>query len=435
MPQFVLILLITLAALAERPNIVIIVADDLGWADVGYHGSSIPTPHIDSLCKAGIELDRHYVTPLCTPTRVCLLTGRYSSRFGNVAPSNARVLPWGTPTLASLLKQAGYHTAIVGKWHLGSLPKWGPHHFGFERSYGSLAGGVGPYNHLYKKGPYQITWHRNQKLIEEKGHVTDLLAREAVEIIAGADDKPFFLYVPFTAPHDPFDEPAEYIQRVAHLDAGRQQYAASVCHMDAGVGRIVDALKANGHYANSIILFFSDNGGTRGEGGQAYSGKVAFSAVQGKNTPLRDGKRSVYEGGVRTPACVVWPGHLTAGRKLATPLHATDWLPTLIGATGMEIRGNLRLDGTDVLPLLRGRKALAPRAIYCKSIRGQYSLHHGDWKLVVQGKAQELYNLATDPNETQDLRNSQPERLAALAELLTVAQAADDDAKPDRGND
>jgi arylsulfatase A-like enzyme len=433
--KHLLIALIAFAALAERPNIVIIVADDLGWADVGYHGSPIPTPNIDSLCKAGIELDRHYVTPLCTPTRVCLLTGRYSSRFGNTSPNNERVLPWGTPTLASLLKSAGYSTSIVGKWHLGSLPKWGPHHFGFDRSYGSLAGGVGPYNHLYKKGPYQITWHRNQELIEEEGHVTDLLAKEAVDIIKGADGKPFFLYVPFTAPHDPFHEPPESVKRVAHLDAGRQQYAASVCHMDAGVGRIVEALKAKGHYANTLILFFSDNGGTRSEGGKAYSGKVAFSSVQGKNTPLRDGKRSVYEGGVRTPACVVWPGQFVAGRKLDTPLHASDWLPTLTTAVGIELDPDLNLDGINILPVLRSEKALGHRSIYCKGIRGQHSMHQGDWKLIVRGKTQELYNLASDPNETKNLRRSHPERVAALGKLLAAEQAKDNDAKPDRSKD
>jgi arylsulfatase A-like enzyme len=206
--------------------------------------------------------------------------------------------------------------------------------------------------------------------------------------------------------------------------------------MDAGVGRIVEALKASGQYANTLILFFSDNGGTRGEGGKAYSGKVAFSAVQGKNTPLRDGKRSVYEGGVRTPALVVWPGKFEAGRKLPAPLHTTDWLPTIATITKVDLPRTLKLDGRNVLPLLSGTGAASPsRTIYCKSIRSQYSLHQGDWKLVVRGNTQELYNLASDPKETKNLRSSQAERAATLAALLAAEQAKDDDAKPDRSKD
>ena len=166
-----------------KPNIVILVADDMGWADVGYHGSTIRTPNIDRLQKGGAELDMHYVAPMCTPTRVGLLTGRYWSRFGNTKPSNERVLPWDIITLPKALKEVGYQTAIAGKWHLGSKPEWGPTKFGFDQSYGSLAGGINPWNHLYKHGPYSQTWHRNDRLIQEKGHVTDLLTKDALRLI------------------------------------------------------------------------------------------------------------------------------------------------------------------------------------------------------------------------------------------------------------
>ncbi len=160
---------------APKPNILLIVADDMGWADVGYHGSLIRTPQIDRLASQGVVLEQHYVAAMCTPTRAALLTGRYWSRFGNTTPSNERVLPWETWTLARALKQNGYTTHIAGKWHLGSKPEWGPKKFGFDHSHGSLAGGVNPVNHLYKRGPYSKTWHRNDQLIDEAGHVTDLI--------------------------------------------------------------------------------------------------------------------------------------------------------------------------------------------------------------------------------------------------------------------
>src|SRR3990172_7279849 len=182
------------AAEAKQPNFVVIVADDLGWNDVGWHGGRLQTPHLDRLRREGLELDQHYVSPMCSPTRAALLSGRYASRFGVTSAQNQRVFPFDTLTLPPPLKQAGYETALVGKWHLGSLPDWGPARFGFDHSYGSLAGGCGPYNHKYKKGPYTDTWHRNGQPICEEGHVTDLIADEAVRWIETRSARPFFLY-------------------------------------------------------------------------------------------------------------------------------------------------------------------------------------------------------------------------------------------------
>src|SRR5687768_17656314 len=169
------------AAQAEeiRPNIVFIMADDLGWADVGFHGGNAPTPNLDKLAATSLELTQHYVAPVCSPTRTGLMTGRCWSRFGVTNPQNERALPWKTATLPRVLQSGGYETCLTGKWHLGSKPEWGPNHFGFEHSYGSLAGGVGPWNHFYKQGAFSVTWHRNEKLITETGHVTDLIAQEA----------------------------------------------------------------------------------------------------------------------------------------------------------------------------------------------------------------------------------------------------------------
>ncbi len=428
-------ILLCLSTYAEtKPNILVIVADDMGWNDVGYHGSKIKTPNIDSLCKAGIELDQHYVAPTCTPTRVTLLTGRYASRFGNVSPTNNRVLPWKTETLASMLKKQDYETAITGKWHLGSKSAWGSLKFGFDQSYGSLAGGVGPYNHLYKGNTYHKTWHRNDILIEEEGHVTDLLAKEAVSIINKKRTKPLFLYVPFTAVHDPFDEPQKYVDMVSSdFDKGRQQYAACAVHMDEAIGKIIDTLKANGEFENTLILFFSDNGGTRGENGRNYPGKHAFSAVQGDNKPLRDGKRSLYEGGVRSASFILWPEKFAAGRKISSPLSATDWFPTLAALTGYEVNSKLKLDGKNILPLLYKETKPSVRTIYCRSHNGGAYVRHGDWKLItLKGGKKELYNIANDPYEKSNVTKKHPEKVSELHKLLKIEEGKDNDALPDR---
>ncbi len=332
----------------------ILVADDLGWADVGYHGSSIRTPNIDRLQSRGVELDFHYVAPMCTPTRTALLTGRYWSRFGNTKPSNERVLPWDTMTLAKALKGAGYRTAISGKWHLGSKPEWGPRKFGFDQSYGSLAGGINPWNHLYKHGPYTRTWHRNDKLIEEEGHVTDLLTSEAVRFIKEKKKDPFFLYVPFTAVHTPFDEPPKWLDRVTHVEAERRQYAACAEHMDDGIGQILEALDQEGKTENTLVIFFSDNGGTNGDDSSRYPDTKPKGKIKGLNTPLKGWKTQVYEGGIRVPAIAHWPGKLSPG-KVIHPTHVVDWMPTICALAGCKFEKDLRWDGINLWPLLNGK--------------------------------------------------------------------------------
>ncbi|HRH95034.1 MAG TPA: sulfatase-like hydrolase/transferase, partial [Prosthecobacter sp.] len=224
-----------------RPNLVFIMADDLGWADVAFHGGNAPTPHLDKLVSEGLELTHHYVAPVCSPTRTGLMTGRCWSRFGVTSPQNNRALPWDTVTLPRALKSAGYETCLTGKWHLGSKPEWGPNHYGFDHSYGSLAGGVGPWNHFYKKGEFSVTWHRDEKLMTESGHVTDLITREACEWIAGRKDTPFFLYVPFTAVHLPLKEPEEWLAKVPAGITGDvpRHYAACIMHLDDAVGKII----------------------------------------------------------------------------------------------------------------------------------------------------------------------------------------------------
>ena len=423
---------VNVASGAERPNILIIVADDMGWADVGYHGSPIPTPHIDRLCRTGVELDQHYVAPVCTPTRVALLTGRYWSRFGNTVPSNTQVLPFGTETLASALKTVGYDTCITGKWHLGSLPKWGPLQFGFNASHGSLAGGVNPWNHLYKHGVYSKTWHRNDRLIEEPGHVTDLITREAVKFIERERKGPFLVYVPFTAVHTPFDEPKQWLEQCGHIAADRRQYAASAVHLDDSVGRIVAAVDRTGQRDKTLIVFFSDNGGTQGDDSSRYPDTRPTSKIKGLNTPLRGWKGQVYEGGIRTPAFVNWRSRLPAA-KVVLPLHVVDWMPTLTRLAGCQLTRDLKWDGQDIWPVLNGRQRDEPRVMYCLGPRGRSAaLRFGDWKLIQQGTGGqakfELYHLGRDPIEEQNLARTEPNRLAQLKRLLVQVAVQDGDA-------
>jgi arylsulfatase A-like enzyme len=436
-PVFLVFLLgsITLAA-APRPNILVIVADDMGWADVGYHDSSIATPTIDRLARQGVELDQHYVAPMCTPTRAALLTGRYWSRFGNTTPSNNRVLPWKTWTLARALKQAGYATHITGKWHLGSKIEWGPKQFGFDHSHGSLAGGVNPINHLYKHGPFSKTWHRNDQLIDEKGHVTDLIGSEAVKFIEAEHKKPFFIYVPFTAVHTPFDEPQRWLDSASHIHADRQQYAACAQHMDAMIGKMVDALKKTGQYENTLIVFFSDNGGTNGDDSNRYPNTEVKGKIRGLNKPLRGWKTQVYEGGIRVPAFVHWPKQLKQA-KVSTPVHVIDWMPTLCALLEIPQAPGAKWDGVNIWSTLRGEptEAVKGRMLYWQGVnKKSAALRQENWKLVVHRRKGdpkiELFELEADPNEKTDLSAKHGPRVAAMLKALSAQEARDDDARP-----
>ena len=430
--------LTTLNARAAKPNLLIVVADDLGWADVGYHGSKIPTPNLDKLCRAGVELDAHYVAPMCTPTRAALLTGRYWSRFGCTSAQNELVLPFGTATLASALKANGYDTFISGKWHLGSLKKWGPLQFGFRRSHGSLAGGVNPWNHLYKPGPYSVTWHRNDELIEEKGHVTDLIPEETVRFIEQKRDGPFMAYVPFTAPHVPIDEPQKWLDACRHIPQDRRQYAACVMHLDDSVGQFMAALDRTGQRDNTLVIFLSDNGGHINANPRSnYPRTVEKARRVGLNTPLRGKKGQVYEGGIRTPAFVYWPAKLKP-RKVTTPLHVIDWMPTLCKLIGHKPKTDLKWDGIDIWPHLTGeQKDVTPRALYTKGPGGRsVALRAGDWKLIRHGSSPkarlELFNLAKDLNEQNNLAATNPKTVTRLRALMQSEAKRDNDAVPKR---
>ncbi len=417
-----------------RPNMVVIVADDLGWANVGYHGSSIPTPRLDDLAAKGRRLEQHYVSPVCSPTRTALMTGRYASRFGVTTPQNDRALPFDTVTIARALNSVGYDTALAGKWHLGSDPNWGPQRFGFDDSYGSLAGGVGPYDHHYKQGPYTRTWHRNGHLLEESGHVTDLIAREATGWLETRGDRPFFLYVPFTAPHIPIKEPPEWLERCRHIaDPQERLFAACVAHLDDAIGRILDALERNGQRDQTLVLFFSDNGaprGARNDDPLYPADGYAAGPCSGQNAPLRGFKAQLYEGGIRVPAILSWPARLKPG-KVSAPLHAVDWMPTFCRLAGYQPVSDLQWDGRDVWPVLTGEQKPEPRVLYWAGtgFRSR-AVRQGDWKLIVESDkagnlARQLFDLAQDPSEQKNLAITRADLADRLAQLLEAQAALD----------
>jgi arylsulfatase A-like enzyme len=417
------------------PNIVFIMADDLGWADVAFHGGNGPTPHLDRLAKEGLELAQHYVAPVCSPTRTGLLTGRCWSRFGITTPTNELALPMETVTLPRALKSTGYDTCLAGKWHLGSLPKWGPNHFGFDHSYGSLAGGISPWNHRYKKGPYSITWHRNEKLIEESGHVTDLLTNEAVRWIESRGSTPFFLYVPYTAVHLPIKEPDEWLERVPNSITGDvpRHYAACVMHLDDAVGRVVAALEKAGVRDNTLLVFTSDNGGSTVENNDLKypDDNCPNGKLTGNNHPLRGRKGDVYEGGTRVPTIVSWPACVKPGR-VDSPVQITDWLPTFCSLAGYDSKRDLKWDGADITQLLIKKSPLPDRALYTAGPRWRAtSLRHGDWKLIVHGEGEnwrlELFNISDDPSESTNRAEAEPKRVEEMLTRLQQTASRDRD--------
>lgn len=425
-----------LQAAASKPNFVFIIADDLGWADVAFHGGNAPTPHLDKLVREGMELTHHYVAPVCSPTRTGLMTGRCWSRFGVTTPQSQRALPWDTMTLPRALKSVGYETCITGKWHLGSKPDWGPNHFGFDHSYGSLGGGVGPWDHHYKKGEFTETWHRNEKLLTETGHVTDLISKEACEWLEARKNAPFFLYVPFTAVHLPIKEPAEWLAKVPVGIQGdvARHYAACVMHLDAAVGQIVATLEKIGQRDKTLLIFTSDNGGSTAENnGQAYPpDDYPAGPLPGNNKPLRNEKGSVYEGGTRVPCIASWPGTLKSG-KHESPVQIIDWMPTFSALAGFKPEKDLKWDGMNLWPQVAEGAEPSTRTLYTVAPGFKScSLRHDPWKLVVHGSGDkakfELYEIFTDPNETTNLAAQKPDQLAAMKERLADMARTDRDA-------
>lgn len=426
----------------EKPNVLFILVDDLGWGDVGYHGSDINTPNIDRLVEKGIELDQHYVCPVCTPTRASLLTGRFPGRFGKHAttPSNDPVLPDGYQTMGSLFKKAGYSTGLFGKWHLGSSPEYYPGNYGFDYSYGSLAGGVDPYSHRYKEGPYSHTWHRNGELIEENGHVTDLITEEAISWIKDKDQKeePWFCYVPFTAVHRPTKAPEEWINKYSDnkydtdpvRDRSYKVYAGYTSHMDYSVGRFLETLKMINQLDNTIVVFASDNGAeTTDKTGDTnlYPGRQERRPRTGSNYPLRGEKGQLYEGGIRTPGAISWPGHFKPG-KVKEPIYIADWMPTFASLLDVEPETDPLWDGEDISQMIINNESVTKdKDIYWNLRHNRFAVRRGDWKLIVREDRNEteLYNLKEDPLEEKECAADNPEKVKQLKKILKKQQESD----------
>ena len=412
----------TLARAADnKPNIVYIVADDLGWKDVGYHGSDIKTPNIDKLAEDGARLEQFYAQPMCTPTRAALMTGRYPFRYGLQTLVIPSAHTWGLPTdeylLPQALKDAGYETAIVGKWHLGHAdPKYWPRQRGFDYQYGPMLGEIDYFTHEQ----HGVTdWYLNNKVVKEPGYSTTLLGNAAVKLIDDHNTAiPLYLYLAFNAPHAPYQAPQEYLDQYKNIaDPSRRAYAASITAMDDEIGRVVAALKQKGMRDNTIIIFQSDNGGTRNA---MFSGEQDMSKVTipCDNGPYRDGKGTLYEGGTRVPALVNWPGHIKPGTVVDGIMHVVDTYPTLINLAGASMaKSKQPLDGIDMWATISQGKP-SPRTEVIYNIEPfRAGVREGDWKLVWRTplpQVVELYNLAQDPGEKNNLAAQYPEKVAAL---------------------
>lgn len=410
---------------SPRPNVVVILADDLGWHDVGYHDSKIKTPNIDRLAKTGVRLSQHYVYSTCSPTRAALLSGQNPARFGIYGPlgSDTDLKPEDMK-LTSGLQESGYSTHISGKWHLGETPEHRPLKYGFDSSYGYLRGQIDPYTHRYKRGNH-VTWHRNDHFIEEAGHVTNLITDEAVRVIENAAEvrkEPFFLYVAHHSPHTPLNEPPKWIEpyRDTFDDRFRRHYAAAVTHMDHGIGRILEALERTGQRENTMVIFTSDNGATDswGYAKNQYNGRYARHTSLGNNDPLRGWKASLYEGAIRVPAVVNWPSALKDKKKVEAPTHILDIAPTLLNLAGVEDLPD-ELDGRNLWPSLKGTGAsesLSSRRLYWRQ-GGLRAVRRGPWKLIDKGL--QLYNLDKDPYETNDVSEKREDKVQQLKKDLS----------------
>lgn len=392
---------------SNRPNIVLIVSDDQGYADASCydHPKEVGTPNIDRLAAEGVRLTNGYASAyVCAPTRAGLLTGRYQQRFGFYTGGDSRVgLPTGEITIADLLKKAGYATGVVGKWHVGLEPNYRPLKRGFDEFYGFLGHGAHDYFDLKITDEY-TSIYRNDKPVNDTGYLTDNLAREAVSFIERRRRQPFFLYLPFNAVHWPLQAPQESIKRFNTPQEGRDIYLAMLGSMDQAIGRVLDALKRTGADDNTLIIFFSDNGGA----------KKNFA----DNGVLREYKQTVYEGGIRVPFIVRWPGKLPKAAVCNEPVISLDVLPTICAAAGVQLPADRAYDGKNMLGALRGQaKEPLHKVLFWYDGADQWAVRTGKWKLLSRNGSSELYDLDADIGEKHNLATEQPQvvnRLKAL---------------------
>lgn len=440
-------LLHSIAVAEDRPNIVFILADDLGWSDLGCYGADLyESPHVDGLADRGVRFTDAYAMPVCSPTRAALLTGRHAARVhmtiwseGSLTgPQNRKLLqanslhslPHSETTLAKHLQAAGYLTALVGKWHLGDADHY-PETHGFDVNIGGTHWGAPqtfwwPYRGSGRFGSGS-RYVPHLEFGKPGEYLTDRLTDEALKIIDNAGDQPFFLYLSHHAPHTPIEAKAEdvaYFESKLTPDMHHQNpvYAAMVKSLDESVGRVLAKLKARGLDQNTIVIFASDNGGYIG-----IDRKSGQTVPATNNAPLRSGKGSCYEGGIRVPLVVHWPGVTVRGASCREPVIMMDLLPTLLAATGIELPGDVTLDGLNLIPLIKDPNAKLDRDAlhfhyphYYPTTTPVSAIRSGDWKLLeyYEDKHVELFNLKDDLGETTNLADRLPQRTQELREQL-----------------
>ncbi|MBI5693773.1 MAG: sulfatase [Verrucomicrobia bacterium] len=402
-----------------RPNVIVILADDLGWSDVGFNGCrEIPTPNLDALARSGVRFTSGYAShPYCSPSRAGLLTGRYQQRFGhecNPDGSDSEGLPLTETLLPAVLRAQGYRTAAIGKWHLGDASRFWPTERGFDYWFGFSGGGMSYWGDANpRKTAAGVRRNGVPVPKSELIHLTDDFSREAADFIGRVGTDPFFLYLAYNAPHAPDQATRAHLQRTEHIEyGGRAVYGAMVAAMDAGIGRVLRRLEELKLRERTLVFFYSDNGGR---------------AEHAVNFPLRGHKGMLFEGGIRVPFCVAWPQRIPGGRTIDTPITGLDVFPTVLAAAGIAPPGKLTLDGVNLLPHLGAQPLpLPPRTLVWRYATAPNEFGHavreGRWKLVSSRykNRQFLFDLEADAGEQHDLAEANP----AVVRRLTEAYEA-----------
>ena len=385
-----------------KKNVIVLLADDLGWGDVGFHDGPADTIHIDQLAKQGVELSRFYAYPACSLARAALLTGRFPHRYGVTRPTrpNDVGVPLDERILVQDFQAAGYQTSLIGKWHLGysKEKEFLPQNRGFDLHYGFTGASVDYFKHTGRKDEHD--WHRNGVEVKEEGYSTDLLVNEAISRIENRDkSKPFCILLSFNAPHSPFQAPRRLVQKYSYLAGQTSIYAAMIQSMDDGIGRILKTIDDQELRDNTVVVFTSDNGAAR----------------VGINAPFRGVKREVYEGGIHVPCVIRLPGVLPAGKVNKQLSKIDDIYPTLAEAAGIKLTAKKPLDGISLWKNLTN-ETTDSRSIVI--VEREHTLIKDDWKLIDSRGEIELFNLKADPSETKNLAEEQPDIAAKMKAQL-----------------
>jgi len=403
----------------NRPNVVLIITDDVGYGDIGSYGApDVKTPNIDSLAKNGTRLTDFYAAPSCTPTRAALITGRYQQRvrlevpLGAARTASDQGLPPTGRSLPQMVKNNGYATALIGKWHLGYKKEFSPIAHGFDYFFGFKSGLIDYYQHTDQAGEHDL--FENDEPTHVNGYSTDLFTERSIRFIEQSAGRPFFLEVAYNAAHWPFQVPdkpsvapnnARFVQPQDDPTSTRQDYVAMLERADRGVGQILATLDRLGLARNTLVIFTNDNGGE----------------WLSRNAPLFHRKQSVWEGGIRVPAILRWPGRIPAGRTSSQVGIVMDLTATILAATGSPVPADARLEGTDLVPLLQDGRGRLERTLffrYTLPARRQRAVRQGDWKLMLDGNNPMLFNLAADVGERNDLANQRMDIVRRLFPLI-----------------